>query len=238
MRCERYHPSVILMRLERNEIFETISAWGLDPASCELQDLADGTQVDVLHRATQSRFSIRNSNDQVADATYNAKLIISGAFFGEHRRVVWTALIEYLESWTRTVRYEDNTPDLWAELQQLPRVIATAQEADAINTPFRPSEQAEISRRLDKVKRLVRQEFELADEQLAAIDRRLDDAKEACGRLGRKDWIMLFYGAVISTAMTDSVPPGVVQTVLATVVHGIAHIFGFGGPPPVIGTWP
>lgn len=45
---------------------------------------------------------------------------------------------------------------------------------------------------------------------------------------------MMFYGGVMSTLMTDAVPPSVIQTVLTTVVHGIAHIFGIGGPPPVI----
>ena len=43
----------------------------------------------------------------------------------------------------------------------------------------------------------------------------------------------MFYGAVMSTFITDAVPATVIQTVLSTVVHGIAHIFG--GPPPIIG---
>ena len=47
---------------------------------------------------------------------------------------------------------------------------------------------------------------------------------------------MMFYGAVMSAFIADAVPPTVIQTVLTTVVHGIAHIFGFGGLPPTIGT--
>jgi uncharacterized membrane protein YraQ (UPF0718 family) len=120
-------------------------------------------------------------------------------------------------------------------LQQVPEVVAAAQAADASNEPFTSDEQAEIGRRLDEVKQLVRDQFELTPEQLAALDQRLDDAKEAAKRLGRKDWAMLFYGAVISTGLTDAVPPHVIQTVLSTVLHGIAHIFGIGGLPPMIG---
>lgn len=45
---------------------------------------------------------------------------------------------------------------------------------------------------------------------------------------------MMFYGGVMGTFMTDAVPPGVIQTVLTTVLHGIGHILGFGGPPPII----
>jgi hypothetical protein len=40
----------------------------------------------------------------------------------------------------------------------------------------------------------------------------------------------------MSTFITDAVPANVIQTVLITVLHGIAHIFGFGGPPPIITT--
>jgi len=40
----------------------------------------------------------------------------------------------------------------------------------------------------------------------------------------------------MSTFMTDEIPPHVVQTIVSTVVHGISHLFGFGGPPPIIST--
>ena len=114
--------------------------------------------------------------------------------------------------------------------------MATSQSADASNAPFTPDEQAEISNRLDEVKQLVREKFELTDEQLAAIDQRLDDAEEAARHSDRKTWLYTFYGAVMSTFMTDEIPPQVIQTVVSTVLHGIAHLFGIGGPPPVITT--
>jgi hypothetical protein len=34
---------------------------------------------------------------------------------------------------------------------------------------------------------------------------------------------MLFYGGVMSTFITDAVPPNVIQIVLITVLHGIAR---------------
>jgi len=67
---------------------------------------------------------------------------------------------------------------------------------------------------LDEIKELVRKPFELTANQLAAIDQRLNDAEEASKRLGRKDWVMMFYGAVMSTFITDSVLVSVVQIVL------------------------
>jgi hypothetical protein len=69
--------------------------------------------------------------------------------------------------------------DPWAELLAVPEILAAAQAAEASNAPFTPGEQAEISRRLDEIKTLVRQQFELTEEQFAAMDYKLDEVKEA-----------------------------------------------------------
>jgi hypothetical protein len=50
---------------------------------------------------------------------------------------------------------------------------------EASNALFTPDEQAEISRRLDEINTLVRQQFEVTEEQFAAMDYKLDEAKEA-----------------------------------------------------------
>ena len=92
---------------------------------------------------------------------------------------------------------------------------------DGSDELFTPDEQAEIARRIDEVRQLVQEKAELNDRQLAAIDQRLDHAEEASKRLGRKDWLVLLYGSVVSTTVTDAVPSGVIQTVVTTVLHGI-----------------
>jgi hypothetical protein len=225
----------MLTTRQRNEIFETIAASGLDPASCELadHDFGVGSQVDLLHPPTRSRFI--TWHPQRFDM-YSATVYVSNAQQVGCASVSWAELLVTLAAWAAEVRCEMDTPDLWAELTRVPQVLAASQATDASNAPFTPDEQSEIARRLDEIKKFVRERFELTDEQLAVIDQRLDDAEEASKRLGRKDWVAMFYGAVMSTFMTDAVPPNVIQTVLITVVHGIAHIFGFGGPPPIIST--
>lgn len=231
---------VLLTKRERNQIFEIVAANVMETGSCKLLDpshhLVLGSRVQqatMQHEATSSHFTFWREEGEEG---YHVQSDVGEADWDHADSISWDALMVYLASWAEEVAYEIDTPDRWTELQQVPEVMAAAQSADASNAHFSAREQAEIWRRLDLVKRLVRQRFDLTDEQLATIDQRLDDAREACGRLGRKDWIMLFYGAVISTAMTDAVPPHVIQTVLTTVLLGISHIFGFGGGPPVIGT--
>jgi hypothetical protein len=224
----------MLTRRQRNSIFETLAANGLDPAHCDLEDSyqTPGSHVSVSHEPSGSRFRLWPDHD--LDGRYNASMVVGPADLGRRSSCDWDQLIDLLASWASEVRYETHAPDLWTELRQVSLVLTASQVPDAGNEPFTPDEQAEISRRFDGVKQLVRERFELTDEQLAAIDQRLDDAGQASARLGRKDWAMMLYGAVMSTLVTDAVPPNVIHAVLGAIVHGIAHIFGIGGPPPVI----
>jgi hypothetical protein len=42
----------------------------------------------------------------------------------------------------------------------------------------------------------------------------------------------MLYGAAFGMIVNDSVPPGVVQSIIGMVVHGLGHILGIGAPPP------
>lgn len=54
--------------------------------------------------------------------------------------------------------------------------------------------------------------------------------------MGRKDWVMMANGALLSLIVNDVVPAHVVQSVFNMLITGIGHIFGIGGPSPVIST--
>lgn len=60
--------------------------------------------------------------------------------------------------------------------------------------------------------------------------------EDASDRFSRKDWLMLFYGSMLGTFLTDAIPSSVIQTVLLTAAHGIARLFGFADPPSMITT--
>jgi hypothetical protein len=227
------------MKRQRNEIFEALKANGVDPQNCTLTLMGDDhidpiatTEAEIRHKPTGSRFWIFDDRS----GRYVAAMTVGDADRGSRPRCDWAKLLGIFAAWAGELSYETDTPDLWAELQQVHDVLTAAQAAEASNAPFTPDEQAEITRRLDEIKQLVREKFELTDDQLAAIDQRLDDAEEAAKHTGRKTWLYTFYGAVMSTFMTDEIPPHVIQTIVTTVLHGIGHLFGFGGPPPIIST--
>jgi hypothetical protein len=211
-------------------LFERIGISGLDPADCEMATFSDGVQI--LHLLTGSDFRLSYSSNYWVIDWY----VIDGPAYEGLTCRTWHDVLQQIDRWCAEVEYVTETPDWWAELQQVPDVMTAAQSADASNAPFTAEERDEIGSRLDEIKDLLQEQFDLTNDQLAALEQRMDDAGEASERLGRKDWVMLFYGAVISTGMTDGVPPHVIQTVLSAVIHGIGHIFGLGGPPPIIST--
>jgi hypothetical protein len=229
------------MRRKRNELFEVLRQKGVDPADCKLIWAHDDS-VTIQHPktpVTQERTGSLNTSifavkEEPTRYLYQW-LVADGPNSGASNACQnWEDVLEQLGYWAEEIRYVSDTPDLWAELQHLPEVMATAQDTGASNALFTSSERAEIARSLDDIRQLVRERFELTSEQLAAIDERLNEAEKASNRLGSKDWVMAFYGGMMSTFMTDAVPPAVIQTVLTTLVHGVAHIFGVGGPPPIV----
>jgi hypothetical protein len=102
------------------------------------------------------------------------------------------------------------------------------------NTPFTPAERAEIINQLGAIRDSVRKNYRLTAQQLATIDKSLEEAEEASKRLGRKDWKSLFYGIVFGLIVNDAIPPDVAQHIFTGVLHGIAHLLGSGVPP---GPW-
>jgi hypothetical protein len=221
---------VILTRRQTNYLFERIETYGQDPADFQLQDR--GSAVDLVHTASKSTCSIWRW-DQDGLAVLNAKMTLGNAELLYMVSEPFAAILGQLGTWLAEVEYEATTPDKWAELRDADRVLELAQQANASNDPFTADEQAEVSARVAEARQLA-EKLDLNEQQLEAIKQRLDYADKARERLGRKDWIVMFYTTMISAAVTDAIPPSAIRAILTLVLHGLGHLFGFGGGPPVI----
>ena len=214
-----------------NLICERIEKLGHKPADFQLRNR--GNQSDLVHPASKSEFSVwRPDSRQLG--LYNVRLIVGGAETGFLEGVTFGSVLANLGSWLPDVDYQSTARDLWAELREAPEVMAAAQGADASNEPFTADEQAEIIRQLDEIKQPIKDRFDLNDRQMAALNQRVDEVKEEVKHQGRRTFLYTFYGAMMSTFMTDEVPAPAVQAVVITVLHGIGHLFGLGGGPPII----
>jgi hypothetical protein len=142
----------------------------------------------------------------------------------------WTGLLREVTSWAQDVKAYNDLPDLWA-LGYDPAVGALSEAYEASdNRPFTEAEQAEIAGQIRQIKESIKKSFALSAEQIERVEARLDAAQDASRRMGRKDWLLLFSGAVLSLILTDIITPGVAEHILTMAAHGLGHLFGYGGP--------
>jgi hypothetical protein len=214
----------------RNEVFSVLRGRRVDLADCALD--ASTQVIRIRHKPTGSKFSFADHRGfwvfdiEVEDGPHDVGL----------KAQTWDELLGQLAGWADEVKYVNETPDAWAELREVSWVLAATQAPDASNAPFTPMEQAEIARRIDMIAQLPEIQHGLTAAQSLAIREKADEFKEASGRLGRKDWVMIVIGGLVSTIMTDEIRPHVIQAILSALLHGIGHLFGVGSPPPIIST--
>jgi hypothetical protein len=206
----------------------------MDIAECELsiQDSAPNTypRVQIIHRPSDSRCTITMSG-------------LSEAFGVQHivgtdppslnvGNKSWGQIPQYVTQWAQNVKQYLDTPDLWAEAQHVSQIIRrlsldSLEDTAFLDTPFTPTEQAEISSKLREIKRYVQETYSLSREQITRMEARFDDVERASRKLGRKDWMLLFLGAIFSLIITDTLTPDVAQHILGMALQGLQHLFGY-----------
>lgn len=151
-----------------------------------------------------------------------------GPEFSEHRYFFrWAKVLDWASEWCSQVK----EPNLWADLEQVRETLIAAQDEDSENTPFTPQEQAEISAQLREIKEYIRVTYSLSSEQLSHVEARFDEAERASRRIGRKDWLLLFSGTILTLIVTDLVTPDAAQHIFVMALHGLGHLFGSGQSP-------
>jgi hypothetical protein len=67
---------------------------------------------------------------------------------------------------------------------------------------------------------------------MRSLEAKLDYIEAAAGHVGRKDWLLLLCGVMLTVIVSDLLRPQAVQYILSTALHGLDHLFGSGSIPP------
>jgi hypothetical protein len=207
---------------QRNAIFEAVEAGGLDPRECTFDYGTEGARV--THVPSESYFLLEGSAGHYTTTVAVGEMPTVGGLDA----YTWPTVEERVGRWAGDVKRDIETPDLWAELQRERDILTGALYEDVENTPFTSEEQAEIGQLLREIKEYAEKTYSLSEAQMLSLEARFDEAKTAAGRIGRKDWRLLFLG-VMFTVIVDHVPPEGVWNVLAIALRGLDHLFGGGG---------
>lgn len=213
------------VKWQRNAIFEAVAAGGLDARECTFN--YDDAKACITHVPSESSFLLEGDPGH-----YSSTAVVGEGPSCSSESFTWTKVEERVRRWAEEVKHDVDTPDLWAELQREREILTAARYEDVENTPFTSDEQAEIGEQLQRIKELVRKTYSLSEAQMLSLEAKLDDIEAAAGRIGRKDWQLLFCGTMFSVIVTRLLPPDAVQDILVKVLHGLEHLFGgWSGPP-------
>jgi hypothetical protein len=204
----------LLQKLQTNAIFKAIEAAGLDPRQFDLDD--SGAEVRVKHKWSESRFIIAEH--------YVGRYVVAGIDL-PYQVYSWDALVLQVKTWLQFVKLDLDTPDLWADLRRETKLLGAGVDEVTENTPFTPDEQKQIAVRLDELAKSVSRMHSLSTAQTQALDAKVDYLVDASRRLGRKDWLFAFIGAIFGYTLAVALPSDSARTLFLTFLRGIGLLY-------------
>jgi hypothetical protein len=240
--------SLYLTKPQKNRIYETMAQTGLNPAQCKLELTDYGFWINHNTGSAFRAFLITEGLRHYLTVNFRFgkpgfRLVADVRDGSSWQRIVRVdvdnfieALLPSIADWAVEVKRIMETPDHWADMKQNQALITSIQgDHDADNTPFTQDERKQIAAQLQALKEQLKEQSDLTSEQIAHIGVRLDEAAEAAGRMGRKDWLLLFGGTILNLIVTDTVTPDVAGHIFRMAINGLIHLFS-GGPPHIIAT--
>jgi hypothetical protein len=208
----------LLQKWHRNDIFKAIQAVGIDPREFDLDD--SGAEVRVKHRSSPSCFTVSRESGY-----YVGQSVVADGPVWPFSPCSWLTLMPRVSTWLEEVKHDLATPDLWAELQREAKLLGAGSNELTKNTPFTLDEQEEIARRLQELAKYASRTYTLSTAQMQTLDAKLDYLVKASSRLGRKDWLIMFIGAILGYILSVPLPPESARDFLLPLLRGIGHLY-------------
>jgi len=220
-----------LLNVHKQEIFDLLKQRKIDPLHFELTvgELNQGSIRNRRYSILRSKFrkdfhfSFAPSGDRF--------LVVCSPGKGQRQshlgQLDWENCIPYVMDWARTVERELNTPDPWESLPKIAENAELAVTPGTANTPLTYSEVQQIQRAIADMRRLFVATSKQSLENETAIREQMDALQLASERMGRKDWVNLAIGTVVSLALQVAASPETIKAafeILRRAVTGIVDL--------------
>lgn len=206
---------------QRNLIFEAVRAADLSPEEFEW-NLGDKESA-LRHRMSEAYFVFGG-----VAGDYFSRYVTGDDSVEERMGLSQYRLMRQVELWLAAVKRDIDTPDLWAQLQREAELLGTVSAKPVENTPFTSAEREEIAGQLRELREYVSRTYSLSRSQTRDLEERLDDLAAAASRVGRKDWLLMAAGLMLSYVLGAALPPEAASNILRTLLTSIGHILGRG----------
>lgn len=233
-----------ITKIERNDLYRIIRKARLKPRDFTFRHEPESSVVAIQHPRTGGWIGLSLDGDEprawelgmdrpLPNTSHD---VVGLCLAARGRPEAWKYMLGIVTAWTSQIRERvadlerqerarreyEAIPDLW---EQAAKPGIPASEPD-INAPFNSGERRQITAGIQTAKNLTESDPDITAEQMEAITRRLDETAEASKRLGRKDWLALLYGQILTLMTADLIPPHIVQGLFTGIMHAISPIFG------------
>jgi hypothetical protein len=204
----------ILEKSHKNDIFKAIEAAGLQPKDFKLINTKG--VVRVKHKWSKFCFTVSSG-----PGPYVGRYNFTNELERPYDAHSSAGLLTHVKNWLDLVKHDINTPDLWAELQRENKFLEAVFDEATENTPFTREEQREIAERLKQLPTDFKRMYSLSSAQIEQLEIKVDYLTKAAKRMGRKDWRILFIGAILATFFTAALPPETIHGIIQTSFRAI-----------------
>lgn len=208
-----------LRKWQRNEIFEAVQDAGLSPEEFEW-DL-DADESRLRHRTFDAYFDFGG-----VAGNYTSRYLAGDGPVEERTGLSQYRLTEQVKLWLWAVKLDIDTPDLWAQLQREAELFGALSDQSVANLPLTPAEQDEIAGQLRELTKYVSGTYSLSELQTRLLEEKIDYLVVAASRVGRKDWLLMAAGLMLSYVLEAVLPSEAARDILKTLLASIGHVLG------------
>jgi len=219
----------LLLNSQKAELFEIVKAQGFSPASFE-----HGPGKD--ERGRPSGFFVRLKKTDYFFVVHP----IGGDFqiryapgeqYEEERfdSRQWSEASECFHGWLESLRTELNTPDPWDDVAKFSAIVPFSPAQDNPNTAFSYQETQAIWKALGAIQQTLLNEAHDSEEHQALIETQIGFLVESSKTMGRKDWLVIAIGTLVTIAVAMSLSPETGKAIfhiLEQAVAGAVHLIG------------
>jgi len=201
--------STVLRREREHKIAEVMDFNGFSEPDFDLEP-----GFRLVHKLTEDHFdfgpplakdgprSIRHS----VPGTYDEQRLTVQGF--DQSIVHFNRWCGQLRQYIKRVALASNLPDLFVSASgKNSPMQALALEPSLENSPLSPGEREMVIQRLEILTTQIQQHTELPKEQFEILGRQIRYLTEASVRLGRKDWLNVFFNVLVSFAIAGIFAP-------------------------------
>jgi hypothetical protein len=194
-----------LLTSQKNDLFRLIQNHKFSPSEFSWGEVTSSdfrTSPALLYGSTDFQFIIDDMTHSYGERGFSVRCTPGQEYTSDYCELgSWVGVVKSFAEWLANVRRETEVPDLWEGLTNERQIIQDADEQPSNNLPFTDEELSRVQKALDDVKTYILKTHELSETQTKRIEARFDYLEEKAASFGRKDWLNLVIGVLLTIGL-------------------------------------